>query len=93
MGVGKPCELGEDSGENGLGVTVERLLERAMRIELTASAWEAEVLPLYDARSGRFGTATRPYSVTVDPHNRPSGNILDGNYAHQAGVSGYCQPA
>ena len=23
-----------------------------MRIELTASAWEAEVLPLYDAREG-----------------------------------------
>ena len=35
-------------------VTVEKLVERAMRIELTASAWEAEVLPLYDARSGHF---------------------------------------
>ena len=26
-------------------------MERAMRIELTALAWEARVLPLYDARS------------------------------------------
>lgn len=26
-------------------------LERAMRIELTAPAWEAGVLPLYDART------------------------------------------
>ena len=28
-----------------------------MRIELTASAWEAEVLPLYDARSARLEQA------------------------------------
>ena len=28
-------------------------VERAMRIELTALAWEARVLPLYDARSGQ----------------------------------------
>ncbi len=26
------------------------LLERVVRIELTASAWKAEVLPLYDTR-------------------------------------------
>lgn len=30
-------------------------VERAMRIELTALAWEARVLPLYDARSGQEG--------------------------------------
>lgn len=28
-------------------------VERAMGIEPTALAWEARVLPLYDARSGR----------------------------------------
>jgi hypothetical protein len=37
---------------NRLGWLFRRDLERAMRIELTASAWEAEVLPLYDAREG-----------------------------------------
>ena len=31
--------------------TSEGLLERAMGIEPTALAWEARVLPLYDARA------------------------------------------
>ena len=35
-------------------ILLDENLERAMRIELTASAWEAEVLPLYDAREGRY---------------------------------------
>lgn len=73
--------------------TVERLLERANGIEPSALAWEARVLPLYDARSGRFGTATRPCSVTVDPHNRPSGCTRYSYNSLQAGVSGYCQLA
>ena len=29
------------------------LLERAMGIEPTSEAWEASILPLYDARSAR----------------------------------------
>ena len=29
-----------------------RILERAMGIEPTSEAWEASILPLYDARSG-----------------------------------------
>ena len=29
-----------------------RLMERAMGIEPTSEAWEASILPLYDARSG-----------------------------------------
>ena len=33
-----------------------RKLERAMGIEPTALAWEARVLPLYDAREGRNST-------------------------------------
>jgi hypothetical protein len=32
------------------------MLERAMGIEPTALAWEARVLPLYDARAGRYFT-------------------------------------
>ena len=31
------------------------LLERVVRIELTASAWKAEVLPLYDTRLKKRG--------------------------------------
>ena len=45
-------------------VTVGKLVERAMRIELTASAWEAEVLPLYDARRGRHSTTVQGFSTT-----------------------------
>lgn len=41
-----------------LNGTLDRLafrkfMERAKGIEPSASAWEAEVLPLYDARSGQ----------------------------------------
>ena len=42
----KPCQ--------GQGFTCD--LERAMGIEPTALAWEARVLPLYDARAGRLCT-------------------------------------
>jgi hypothetical protein len=31
------------------------MLERAMGIEPTSEAWEASILPLYDARSGVAG--------------------------------------
>ena len=36
-----------------LGLAFLLFLERAMGIEPTAQAWEAWVLPLYDAREGR----------------------------------------
>ena len=42
-------------------------MERAMGIEPTAQAWEAWVLPLYDARSGRLG---RILSAVTRPFNR-----------------------
>ncbi len=31
-----------------------RLMERAMGIEPTSEAWEASILPLYDARSESY---------------------------------------
>ena len=39
--------------EQSSGEITERVLERAMGIESTALAWEARVLPLYDAREDR----------------------------------------
>ena len=47
-------------------------LERAMGIEPTAQAWEAWVLPLYDARAGGILCA-RPRLVQINrPGRRPS---------------------
>ncbi len=39
---------------NDLPTYYTLLIERATRIELASIAWEAIVLPLYYARSGRF---------------------------------------
>ena len=39
-------------------------MERAGRIELPASAWKAEVLPLYDARTGADGE-TRTHNLLI----------------------------
>ena len=39
-------------------------MERAKGIEPSALAWEARVLPLYDAREGRYSTTLRRFSTT-----------------------------
>ncbi len=40
-------------GNSGFSqILLDNSVERAMGIEPTALAWEARVLPLYDARSG-----------------------------------------
>ncbi len=45
------CASGRPQGTTQLSVWLYlRFLERAMGIEPTALAWEARVLPLYDAR-------------------------------------------
>ena len=46
-------------------------MERAMGIEPTSEAWEASILPLYDARSGllilaAFGAAEQPFRLRND---------------------------
>ena len=42
-----------------------REVERAKGIEPSALAWEARVLPLYDAREGRYSTPLVPLSTTA----------------------------
>ena len=45
-----------------------KALERAMGIEPTALAWEARVLPLYDARLAQAGIVTSAgLSTTIFP--------------------------
>ncbi len=44
-------------------------VERAMRIELTAQAWEAWVLPLYDARSWAGGCILSAAAVLFNPRS------------------------
>jgi hypothetical protein len=49
---------------------VEAELERAMGIEPTAQAWEAWVLPLYDARAALILFASPPSAQIVRPGGR-----------------------
>ena len=42
-----------------------------MRIELTALAWEARVLPLYDARSAHLGRHERAFYAYPATHSIP----------------------
>jgi hypothetical protein len=54
-------------------------MERAMGIEPTALAWEARVLPLYDARSGlQVGILTQMPARSIV--------LLVGQFAVAAGV-------
>ena len=54
-------------------------MERAMGIEPTALAWEARVLPLYDARSGlQVGILTQMPACSIV--------LLVGQFAVAAGV-------
>ena len=48
---------------SGIDTSGRGEVERAMRIELTAQAWEAWVLPLYDARSWAFSLHSNPNSA------------------------------
>ena len=54
-------------------------MERANGIEPSALAWEARVLPLYDARSGRFGLQPDLYRYQPIPIIDLSGGIHDYN--------------
>ena len=47
-----------------------RFLERAMGIEPTSEAWEASILPLYDARSIRYFRII-PKNVTLRTDTTP----------------------
>lgn len=44
-------------------------VERAKGIEPSALAWEARVLPLYDARAGHYSTTVRVISTTPGRHD------------------------
>jgi hypothetical protein len=51
-------------------------MERAMGIEPTSEAWEASILPLYDARSMHYASKTlvdraRPWEAHVVGHDDP----------------------
>ena len=51
-------------------------MERAMGIEPTSEAWEASILPLYDARSGlillQLGRNRRWFEISIIPTTRAS---------------------
>ncbi|VVD29938.1 protein of unknown function [Paraburkholderia dioscoreae] len=51
-----------------------KYLERAMGIEPTALAWEARVLPLYDARRARHSTRVS-HDLANEEVDRPSESL------------------
>ena len=72
------------AGVSGLAWMLrDRFLERAMGIEPTALAWEARVLPLYDAR---FGVSARILAYT-EPLSTIKPVLLCARYAPQIRLS------